>query len=682
MSLKLLPLYILLFYALLGTGQQGFSAEYWEKNWRDWPRPSFDYRFKSFKAVENIVLREFFSTHSNASGEKYRHYVRFQYPDLESVRQWSKVIFQLPQYQNLKDVDFRIWEGEILLYEARATTIREELLDTLAADPHTGKLYAFSLQFPELKPGHIVEVMISVNGVPLPYYLDFHQAYPIHRSVQRIKIVSAFPLQFSTSGQVKSEEKRIFENKLYNFEVSDCEALSPLQGLNIVPKDRPWVWLDWQDQIFFYDREESKNWEQIIENLFYQGDLQDYAVYRNSLDYDFGLQQYYGSWIRPPRYFHERSENLNANQARAEGMWRLSKAYAERWLKVEEELKRVVEEGEVPSFKEALALLYESQKKASQAYLKNKPVYPPVFSEYGLLCSHYEALFNFFEVDYRLALFYPQRSGRPDSLYPSPWPAFARGLTYRLKGESAWRFLIPGPYFGQYFKPGSIPPDFHRGSALTFSREDKKPQWLSLPNAAIDQHGFSHHYKVHLKPERGRFVLRDTLHLKGVFKGILASAYLRSDSVADQLSFTNHQLLHNALLNDSLLVNKSKSLPLKDTLRLKLDFKEAETIIAEPYGDRDFALPMPFKAEWQIHFVGGDSLQFKLLMPTQELERVNPVFDLDVSWFKRDSGEQQLRLVLRLKKAYISKEELIYFKVLRQLFAEDSYVLVWSAKSS
>lgn len=659
------------------AGQREFSAEYWEKNWRDWPKPLFDYSYEGFTAVENIVLREYFSANSNSNGEQYKHYARFQYPNQAAIDNWSVLLFQLPNYQLLEDIDFRIWEDDILLYEARASSIREKYLDTLSADPHSGKLYAFSLSFPELKPGHIVELMISLKGVPMPYHLDFHQSFPIARSVQRIKIVSAYPLQYSASPGVLSEEKRVFENKLYSFELSNCRALSPDLNLSTAPAELPGVYIDWLDQVFVYDREENKSWDRILESIFYNGDLQDYAVYQNSLDREFGLQQYFGSWIRPVRYFHERPTNLNSNQAHAEGRWRLSRAYADRWIRVEEDLDLIVEENGVPNFEEAMQMIYRSQKKASEAYLRNMPVSPPVFTEYGLLCSHYEALLRYFHKDYRLALYYPKRVGKPDSSYPSPWPAYARGLAYRSSENEDWTFIFPGPYFGQFFKAGEVPPDFQDGHALLFNREDLKSEWAALSPLEVEKHGFSHHYKVQIKPRLNRYVIRDTLHLNGMFRSILASAYLRGDSAVDQLSFTNFQLTQNALMNDSLIVSKSESLKLKDTLKLKLKLDEAKSIIAAPAPDRDFALPMGFKAEWKFRIEGRDSLQHELQMTLNPEILDNPCFKVDAEWLRKEKGVYQLKLSLLIKKAYIPKEELPYYFALQTLLANPAQVLVW-----
>ncbi|GEM_PF-1541360 len=656
-----------------------YTAEYWEKNWRDWPRPQFDYRIDSFAAVQNIVQREYFNSGSDVSGERYFHYARFQYPDQSSIDNWSKILFQLPNYEILKDIDFRIWEDDILVYEARAASIRNQFLDSLVADPHSGKLFAFSLQFPELKAGQIVEVMISLEGAPLPYNLGFNEAFPISESIQRIKVLSAYPLQFSASEEVEQSKERIYENIFYSFKSVGCKALNLERGLSTLAAELPSVWLDWQDQIFIYDREESGSWSRIIDHMFYQGDVQDYAVYRNTLDQEFGLQQYYSSWIRPVRYFHERSLSLSNNEAYAAGRWRLSRAYAERWVAIEDQLRSIIEDQSVPNWKEAVDIIYRAQETAAQAYIRNMPVYPPVFTEYGLFCSHYEALFKYFNIEHRLALFYPQRSGSPAIDYPSPWPAYARGLAYRLSPEADWRYIFPGPYLGQYFYPGSVPPDFSDGHALLFKRgEEDQAEWSDLGSVNPLKHGFEERIRLKFQGPGEKLILRDTLKLKGAFQSILASAYLRTDSANDQLGFTDYQLLHNALLNDSLKIEKIRLLDWQDTLRLKVDLDKALVLKNAPSSDRDFAIPMVYSASWHWAFEGLDSLNLQVPFPDAE---DNPVFTW--RWERAEmEGHHQLSLHLQIKQCYIQKKYLPFYMELYKRLRSNAQIEIFLGDSN
>lgn len=659
--------------------KEAYSSEYWEDNWRDWPRPRFDYRIDSFAAVEHIIQREYFKAGSNSSGERYQQYARFQYPNQKSIDDWAKVFIQLPNYSFLKDIDFRIWEGDILVYEARSSALKEQYLDSVVVDPHTRKLFAFSLSFPDLKPGHIVEVMISLEGTPLPYHLGFHQSFPIVESVQRIKIVSAYPLRYSCSKGVSKEEDRQFENKFYRFNLNNCKALSPEQGLSTQAAELPGVWIDWLDQIFRYDREESQQWQDIIDHLFYEGELKDYAVYRNSLDSEFGLQQYYGSWIRPVRYFHQRPEYLASNEGHAEGRWRLSRAYAERWIGVQERLEEIIIDNKVPDVEEGLGVIYRAQKRASQRYIRQIPFYPPVFTEYGLLCSHYERFFKYHRLEYRLALFYPARSGEPDVEYSSPWPAYARGIAWRKGPNDNWSFIFPGPYLGQYLKPGQVPPDFQEGRALLFGREEVVPETVPLQDSDPSAHVV--HFKRHIKLREGlgRAVIRDTTYYRGFMQSILASAYLRGDSAQDMLGFTNHQLLHNALLNDSLNIPRSKIINFEDTLTLILDLSAARTLRARPFQDRDFALPMVFTMQWTWEITSKDSLVIQLpLLPETE----NSIYRLKHRLSTIGDGRYQYALQIQLKECYIPKESLHFYQQLYDLVDQPFELKFWQKKLS
>ncbi len=666
---------LLLFTLPEASGQvKPYTSEYWEDHWREWPRPRFDFRIDSFVAVEHIIQKEYFNAGSNSAGERYQQYARFQYPTEESIANWSKILFQLPNYTRLADVDFRIWDKDILVYEARSTSMRELFLDSLVVDPHSNKLFAFSLTFPELKPGHIVEVMISLEGTPLPYHLGFHQSFPIIESTQRIKILSAYPLQYSASEGVEHSEDREFENKFYRFKYQNCKALSPEQGLSTQAAELPGVWIDWLDQIFRYDREESQSWQQVVDHLFYEGELQDYAVYRNSLDREFGLQQYYGSWIRPVRYFHERPNYLNANEAHAEGRWRLTRAYADRWLAVQESLEEIVMDNKVPSLEEGIKMVYQAQKEATQKYIRQIPVYPPVFTEYGLLCSHYERLFRYHRVDYRLALYYPARSGKPKLDYPSPWPAYARGIAWRKSDQDDWQFIFPGPYLGAFLKPGQVPPDFQGGQALLFERDSLNPQWVALNEVNPSSHKVVFKKSFHLRSDVNRLIIRDSIFYYGAMRSILAGAYLRTDSAKDMLGFTNFQLLHNALLSDSLQVAPSQSIASSDTFKMSLDLSLARTLRTRPYVDRSFAIPMVYSMNWVWDFWVDDSLGIKLpLLP--DVDR--SIYSLKQSLKKQGKGRYRYTLALSLKQCYINKEELWQYQKLFDRLGEPLEIKFW-----
>ncbi len=680
MSLRL-SLFLCLLSVSLVSGlkaQNPYTAEYWEDNWRDWPRPRFDYRIDSFVAVENVIQREYFQSNSNISGEIYRHYARFQYPDKKAIEEHRELLFQLPNYEVLEDIDFRIWDRGLLHYEARAAAIREYYLDSISADPFTDKLFAFRLRFPDLKPGQIVEVMITCKGVPLPYHLSFEQSFPVIKSYQRIKMLSAFPLRYRADSIIKVERDRKFDFELYSFQMDKVTAYPLETGLSTQLADLPAVWLDWKDQIFYYDRDERDDWAEVLPYLFYQGDLQDFIVYRNSLAEEFGLQQFYGSWIRPVRFFHGRSEEYQVNSAYAEGGLRLSKAYANIWLEVEEELNRVVIDNQVPVFDEALSLVLKAQEKAVRTYLKNLPIEPPVFREYGLLCSHLEKLLNYFQYDYRLALFSPARFGVPPKNFASPWSAVARGLAFRKDSLAQWTYLIPGPYMSQFYGPNRLPPDLSEGWVQLFFRGDSVPEVLGLPKVKVTEHGFQHVFHQQQRNDKGHWVLNDTLYFEGAFRSILAAGYLRSDSVKDQLSYTNHQLVYQFEKNDSMLVGRSQTQRIADSLIFLVPLDEALSILSLPAPKRSFALPMPFRAEWLYRFKVEDSLAIQLIMP--ELEP-NPYYELSALRRNLKNGEVEVRIQLSIEKTLIKSSDLAQYNQLRSILKEGVPLTIWRLKN-
>lgn len=653
--------------------QKPYTSEYWEENWRDWPRPRFDHRVDSFVAVENIILREFFNSNSNSSGELYRHYARFQYPNESSIRDHGSVIIQLPNYEFLEDIDFRVWQGGLLVYEARAAAIEAYYLDTLGADPFTKKMFVFQLSFPDLRPGSIVEMMVSCKGVPLPYRLSFEQSFPILTASQRIKILSAYPLRYHADSTVQVEQEEIWDYDLYKFSRKELQAYGIETSLSTAAADFPGVWLDWKDQVFYYDRDESDDWRELLPYLFYQGDLKDFVVYRNSLAEDFGRQQFYSSWIRPVRYFHSRGEEFQANSAYAEGRLKLSKAYAKRWIKVQEDLEHIVIDNAVPDFNEALRLVLKSQKKAVRSYLKDLPIEPPIFTEYGLLCSHLEKLFQYFRYDYRLALFGPARFAKPPANFASPWTAVARGLLFRKDSSEKWNFIIPGPYMSQFYGPNQLPPDLSLGWIQAFERGDSVPEIIPLAKTRV-KNGFRHVFYQRKRAAKGYWQQRDTVHFNGAFRSILAAGYLRSDSVQDQLGYTQHQLLYQFEQSDSLLIGRPQATKLQDTLIYRLPLEEAWAFKANPSAGRSLANPMPFQALWQYRFETNDSLEIAVPLPP---EISNSVFRFSYSWQRQESA-WLLSFELDQGQIVIKPEARREFEELQAFFKQGLEFKVWS----
>jgi len=310
----------------------------------------------------------------------------------------------------------------------------------------------------------------------------------------------------------------------------------------------------------------------------------------------------------------------------------------------------------------AINLISESQEIEAYRYIRQMPVYPPVFTEYGLLCSHFERLFKYYRVDYRLVLFYPKRSGLPALDYPSPWPAFARGLAWRSSQDEDWQFIIPGPYLGQSLRPGQIPPDFEEGTALLFSRESHLPERIGLPSANPFQHRMEFRRDIQIRPDRGRFTIRDTMRFEGVMQSILANAYLKGDSAQDMLGFTNYKLLHNALLNSIETHERSDNRALEDTMELNLDLSKAIILRAEPTFDRSFSIPMAYGARWRWRFTGMDSLEISLPdIPYLDQE----VFSLRQGLEDDGQGSYLYQLDLEFKKCYLEPEDIVaYYQLL------------------
>lgn len=651
-------------FAIQTLSAQKIEANFWEDHWETWPRPRFDYRYPDFGATVNTRHWEFFNTHSKISGELYRHFIRLQYPTEESVQSWSKLSFTLPLHYQFTDLDYRIWKDGLLIEDARAS---ELLIDTLEYDGVSQRLRRFALRVKGLQAPCVLEVMISCNGVPLPYSLDFKEGFPSFKSEHQFQILSSYPLKFDLPQHVSKEYIELWDDDLYCIRLDSAY----LENRDPFARKVPPFWLDWQDQIMVYDREEMHSWRELRDYLFYEGDLADYIVYQNSLDDAFGLQQYLGSWRRHPRYYSARKSTLENNEYFAQGRYRLTKAYADRWLKVQETLDVLLADS-LRSFDEAAKTLAQAQEQAARDYLKDSYDYPKVFTEYGLLCSHWERLFKHYKLDYRLVLFAPSHYPMADTSFYSPWPYVARGLAFRKSEQANWQYYLPGFYWGQFWDLGALPPDLQGGRALLLQRENPPVEIRDLPRGDYKQHGFTSRYRLQLSRSAKAKILHD-ISLHGSFRSILLHAYLKGDSAVDQLSYTTHQLYNNAVLNDSLLQFKSQVINFTDTVLFTLHRQEALLVQASAIAQDSFYFPSPGQLNWELRWDVADSLDYALL---RSPSTIGP-FRWDIE-SGQSEGHAYLRWQVYIPPGKISAKD---YRLLQAEINEPLEIRLWKKKT-
>ena len=277
---------------------QRLKSKYWEKNWENFPRPVYNYGITHFTAVKRVVSRKYFSTNSGYSGELYQKYYQFQYPSQTEINKNSSIKIRIPPRERLLDIDYRVWKDGLLLYEARPSQINSQVPASLISSSlHSD---SFNLELAFLEPECTVELIISCHGVPLPYQVFFSDDMPIEESVQEFIIISESPLRYQASSAVEQEELEEWDNIIYTFKVDSLQGKRDLKGIDTRALQEANVQLDWQDQVYYYDRQETDNWPDLLNHLFYEGLVRDYSVYRNSLSAQFGWQQFYGPWRKHP----------------------------------------------------------------------------------------------------------------------------------------------------------------------------------------------------------------------------------------------------------------------------------------------------------------------------------------------------------------------------------------------
>lgn len=617
---------------------QSLKAEYWEKNWESFPRPVYNYGIPHFTAVKRVVSRKYFSSNSGFSGELYQKYYQFQYPNAESIAQNRRIKIRIPPRERLLDVDYRIWKNNLLIYEARSSSINSQIpAHLINASLHSDSFY---LAFDFLEPECIVELIVSCKGVPLPYQLFFNDDMPIEESLQELIVISESPLRYKASSAVEQQEKREWDNLIYSFKVDSVPADGGLQGIETRAISQPFVRLDWQDQIYYYDREETDNWPDLLRHIFYEGPVRDYSVYRNSLSEQFGWQQFYGPWQQPLRYYRDRNEQIISNEVYAQGNWRLSREYADRWLQLENLVTKVKNDSSY-TFRYALQQMHSLQEKAIRDHLQSIPEEPKVFTEYGLIYSFYQELFKHFEIPYRLALVKSAASGALQSDYISPWQFQARALAYQLPGNPNWLYIFAGPILGDFALLHEIPSPFSEGQALLFNPQDSFSISIDTLNFSREvAPNFIRNTDINFNESFSFFRVQNEIIWNGVFRSKLLQDYLLADSLDFLLVDVHNQLPSRHWQGDSITKLKNYRHVLNtDSITFTIPIHEIlSSNDTSPV--RLSCLPYLVKAKWNCALKGlPENYRFKIEAPSS-VENEDFTLSLDV----QELGPEHLKL--------------------------------------
>jgi hypothetical protein len=652
---------------------QRVKAKYWEENWEKSKRPVYDYSIPGFQAVKRRVTRKYFSTNSGFTGELYEKYYQFQFPDQGAIDNHGQIKIRIPPREGLLDVDYRVWKDGLLIYEARPSQINPQLPSRLInASLHADSFY---LELKFLEPECTVELVITCNGIPLPYQLFFDDDMSIKESIQEVIIISQSPLRFKASSELKQEELREWDNKIYRFTADNLAASVSGSGFYSHSVADANVQLDWKDQVYYYDREVTDNWQDLLSHLFYNGLVRDFSVYRNSLSEQFGRQQFYGPWQRPYRYYRHRGSEIGANEVYAQGSWRLSRAYADRWLQLEEFVEKV--KGDTSyTFSYALQEMHKLQEIAIREHLATMPDEPKLFTEYGLIYSFYQQLFQHFEIPFRLALVKSAVSGPILPAYISPWQFQARALAYRVKDENDWNYIFAGPMLGDFAEVGEVPSVFAQASALLFNPLDSFTFIIdSLIYTSPQFANFNKWVNISFNDASTFFRAETKIGWDGVFRSKLLQDYILRDSLEYFYLNGRAQIKgRNWQGQDISTLDSYRSAFQKDSLVFTINLKEIGNFpTAIERGT--FCLPYLPKAEWHYVFKNlPKAYRYKVDAPAP-LD--NEEFSIDFEVHEKVSGQLVIAVFVEIRTLCYNSEVLNgYLQILNSL-NEGVKITIW-----
>jgi len=645
---------------------QRLKSKYWEKNWENFPRPVYNYGIIHFTAVKRVISRKYFSTNSGYSGELYQKYYQFQYPSQAEIEKNSSIKIRIPPRERLLDVDYRVWKDGLLIYEARPSLINSQVPTHLInASLHSD---SFNLELAYLEPECTVELIVSCQGVPLPYQVFFSDDMPVEESVQEFIIISESPLRYWASSAVEHEEMEEWDNIIYTFKVDSLAGKNALKGVDTRALQEANVLLDWQDQVYYYDRLETDNWPDLLSHLFYEGLVRDYSVYRNSLSAQFGWQQFYGPWQRPLRFYRLRNTEIIQNEIYAEGNWRLSRSYADRWLMLENFVEKVQGDSSY-TFLYALQQMHALQKKAIKAQIEAIPEEPKIFTEYGLAYSFYQKLFKHFKIPYRLALIKSAAQGAVQEEYISPWQFQARALAYRLEAKDDWHYIFAGPILGDFTDLNEIPTPLAEAQVLLFDPEDSLSHAIdTLQFKPLSAPNFIRRQSINFNRSFSFYRSTGEIVWDGVFRSTFLQDYVLGDSLQYLLTDARSELPMRHYAGDSLTKLKANRKALSsDSVSFVIPLKEA-IHLDSPSPGRVLCLPYLLKAQWDYDFIDLPedyryeiesaaklvSEDFSLSLDAQEIDprhlKLTVAIEIHRLCYESDSLNRYLQILSRLNK--------------------------------
>jgi hypothetical protein len=660
-------------------GQQpSFRSDYWENQASaNQERQYFDPTLPSFSALRRSVLYEYFPTNSGLSGERFHKYLKLQYADEAAAQEWGRIPIVIPQHAKLEQLDLRIWQNGLILYEAKAKALVGLLSDSLL--DWDGGLLSLTLKLPELGPQSVVELYYQCSGVPLPHEVFFQEDFPVLNSKLSFKILSAYPLRFfpvDHGHAIAIDSNRRYNFLNYSFSTGALPAkkycTNALGGAN----DQPRLLVEWLDMVFPYDRDKTQQWSEVAPLLFYRGRVRNYDVFTNTMATELSLRHYFAGLESPISRFHTRANELRTNQNNRFGYAQLDQRWADEWVALEELSLDLARQPEL-SFDYAFRQLQQQLKKSIDRISTADPELFLPLRDQALFLSYLLRFLDQRETPYWLALYKAPYHGPIIDSFISVKQFDAMGIVLAdARGKPALP-LIASPYLGQYWAPGEIPANLQGGELLLMHWDSLDTQILKVGSPEEFSAGFNFKQQLNLRWRYGRGQWRQSYHWKREFKDPLFHQLWQSDSIrywgetSPYYAF-NHQIKQS----DSLSDERSIRFDSKDTLRLALELNKVWPLQLDTA--RDCALALLAAVELPISFVIHSDRAFDYQFEPQSYSYgPESAFQFEWSAEQLDRKSLEIKGVLKIRARIFADEDLIGYLHFQDFINRPQILEVW-----
>lgn len=651
-----------------------FDGAEWEQKWIPQERLSYRQGSHDVRISYRMKVYDFFKTRSGATGEVLQSYIRVHYSAQADYRQYATYQVEIPVGSRLTNLDYRIWKDGLIIYEGKENSIANRISDTLI-DPQTGDIRGLLMTFREVEPRSVLELYYRLEGIPMPYRLDFFEHLPVDSAVTAVRVSSNSPLHhWSSDSVIKFARHDTYEKEVYTYKVHGLEPHFYNNGMLVYGALPPYVLIDYQRPLPNWPLDESAQWSELMQYLLYQGRVRDLGRYHTILATHLGRDIYYTTLQNPSRNFREHPTPQIVENYSPGGYVYLDRSFTKRLYQLESAVDTIMNEMSHASLDSGLASIHRRVNRYVRNYMNDG--YKKQFEHYNLLYSFYAQYLEKENAEYHpLFLKSPHRGGFEPN-FVSIQQFDAQGITYKMPGGD-WHFLIIGPHLGSFMAINELPPFLSGADGIVYKEEDDSLVKRKMPIIADSVNRVQRIRNIKLNFLNSRAYVRDTLNFRGAFRNRIFHGYLTGDTATDVFSATANTYNKNFYFTKDQHVREVESYNLDgDTLLIPLNLESALIMRKQPLRNQPLGLPISYQFQFRYHISADDTLKLKM-KPLPNADAAAVSFSSELT--KEQPDRYVLEVRFRLKKNIIPKSEVPEYRIIQNKLKSFHYIKIYRA---